>query len=262
METVIDEYRTRKESLLNFLLCGIGTILWLLIFLGISKIEGREAAGFGALVFYAILFGLFYLFSALAFRANAMGNMILVSQNQFPHLQEMVTDGSRKLGLTKIPEAFVYNSNGLFNAFARQVFGRRYLMLTSDLLEATNDRQVRFVIGHELGHHAAGHLNFFLFVLRLPARIVPFLHSAYSRQCEYTCDRLGYFVSRDAGDSCSAIQMLGCGCGRLNEHMSVDAFVQQEQQVPPVWGFLTELVRSHPRLTRRVIAIRAMRLRN
>jgi Zn-dependent protease with chaperone function len=37
--------------------------------------------------------------------------------------------------------------------------GSRYVFLTSALVEATNDAQVRFVVGHEIGHHAAGHLN-------------------------------------------------------------------------------------------------------
>jgi Zn-dependent protease with chaperone function len=71
----------------------------------------------------------------------------------------MVVSASRDIGPAKPPVTFLYNSNGLINAFARRVLGSRYVFLTSALVEATNDAQVRFVVGHEIGHHAAGHLN-------------------------------------------------------------------------------------------------------
>src|SRR6185312_10536051 len=105
-------------------------------------------------------------------------------------------------------------------AFARRLLGGRYLFLTPALVEADDDEQVRFVIGHELGHHAAGHLNPWLHFIRLPAYLVPFLQPAYSRAREYTCDSIGAHVSTDIVASRSSLQMLGCGCGRLNGVMS------------------------------------------
>ncbi len=50
--------------------------------------------------------------------------------------------------------------------------------------------------------------------------------------------------------------MLGCGCRRLNNGMNCEEFMAQEAMVPPIAGFITEIMRSHPRLTRRVIAIK------
>jgi Zn-dependent protease with chaperone function len=84
---------------------------------------------------------------------------------------------------------------------------------------------------------------------------VPFLMPAYSRSREYTCDSIGAHLSKDPVASRSALQMLGCGCRRLNQTMSCEAFVAQEAMVPPVAGFVAEIFRSHPRLTRRVAAI-------
>ena len=156
--------------------------------------------------------------------------------------------------------AFLYNSHGVFNAFARTVIGRKYVLLTSSLLDATTDEQVNFVIGHELGHHAAGHLNFVGSLLRFPARIIPFLHSAYSRQREYTCDQIGYAISKDLDSSRSAIQMLGCGCQKLNKSMDIEAFEHQEDLVPATSGFVSEIFRSHPRLTRRLIRLKDVKL--
>jgi len=196
---------------------------------------------------------------AFLFRAKAMGNMILLTKEQFPHIYQMVSEGAEKLRIPE-PEAFIYNSNGVLNAFARQVFGRRYLLLTSAIIDATTDEQVRFIVGHELGHHAAGHLNFMGYFLRFPARIIPFLHKAYSRQCEYTSDKLGLAISKDVENSSKAITMLGCGCHKLNGQLNLFAFEKQEGYVPGFSGYIAEILSSHPRLTRRVISLKNTRI--
>jgi Zn-dependent protease with chaperone function len=260
MSDIIKAYRTSKESMYNFILCSIGTMIWTSLGYFLITAEEKVLISLIPLTFYVVAFIFFFGIAALLFRANAMGNMILISEDQFPYLNQMVIEGSKKLGLELPIEAFLYNSNGLFNAFARQTIGRKYLLLTSSLVEASTDEQVKFVIGHELGHHAAGHLNFIGFWLRFPARIVPFLHKAYSRQCEFTCDKIGYYLSRDVNLSCSAIQMLGCGCQKLNSKMNLLAFEKQEYLVPSTSGFIAEIFRSHPRLTKRVIALRKVRL--
>ena len=260
MNEIIKAYRTSKETVYNNILCCIGLIIWASLAYFFITADEKLLVSLLPLMFYVIAFLLFFAISALLFRANAMGNMILISQDQFPELNLMVIEGSKKLGLKSSPEAFLFNSNGLFNAFARQVIGRKYLLLTSSLVDATTDEQVKFVIGHELGHHAAGHLSFVGFWLRFPARVIPFLHKAYTRQCEFTCDKIGFYLSRDVNHSCSAIQMLGCGCQKLNSKMNISAFEMQENQVPATSGFIAELFRSHPRLTRRVIALKNVML--
>jgi Zn-dependent protease with chaperone function len=262
MNEVIKVYRTNEESLYNSILCSIGALIWAYLGYFFINTENKVLISFLPLVFYVVAFILFFGIASLLFRANAMGNMILISEDQFPELNKIVIEGSKKLGLQSPPEAFLYNSNGLFNAFARQAFGRSYLLLTSSLVDASSDEQVKFVIGHELGHHASGHLNFIGFWLRFPARIIPFLHKAYLRQCEFTCDKIGYYLSRDLNHSCSAIQMLGCGCQKLNSKMNLIAFEKQENFVPLASGFVAEIFRSHPRLTRRVLALKNVQLFN
>ena len=258
MNDIIKIYRTSKETTYNFALCTSGALIYLgLIY---AFMTARDKAGLFVLLFYALAIGVFFLVAALLFRANAMGNMVLITEEQFPHLHRLIVEGAERLGMKSAPDAFLYNSNGLLNAFARQTLGDDYLLLTSALVDATTDEQVKFVIGHELGHHAAGHLSFWGYWLRFPARVIPFLHKAYLRQCEYTCDRIGFYLSRNADHCCSAIQMLGCGCQKLNGGMNLQAFEKQETRVPPLTGFVAEILRSHPRLTRRVIELKKTRL--
>lgn len=259
MHDVLNYYRKSKETTYNAILCVIGGLIWLGFLVFIFTASKSTIMGLLPLTFYAVIFILFFVISALLFRANAMGNMILVSEEQFPHINQMVIDGAKQLGINP-PETFIYNSNGLLNAFARQVFGRDYLLLTSSIVDVTTEAQIKFIVGHELGHHAAGHLNFGGYLLRLPARIIPFLYKAYSRQCEYTCDRLGFYVAKDVENSCRAISMLGCGCQKLNSSLNLFAFEKQENLVPPTSGYFAEILRSHPRLTKRVISLRNTKL--
>jgi len=260
MSNLAASLRTGKEKTYGVMAIAFGVVLWVLFGLGLL---GALASGNSDVVavlwvylFYGLLIWLVYFLAGVFYRATAFGNMILLGPQQFPQLHEMVVSGAQALGMQTPPTAFLYNSNGLFNAFARRILGGRYVFLTSALVEANDDEQVRFVIGHELGHHAAGHLNPWLNFLKMPAYVVPFLMPAYSRSREYTCDSIGAHVSKNPAASRSALQMLGCGCRRLNETMNCEAFVAQEAMVPPFAGFIAEIFRSHPRLTRRVAAIR------
>jgi Zn-dependent protease with chaperone function len=259
MSKTIKSLRHRREKFYLALMIPFGAVLWVLLgrLLLNAFSSPKTLAALAPVLFYVFLFVIYYILAPWVYRAHAYGNMLLIGPEQFPELHEMVVSASRDIGLPKPPTTFLYNSNGLLNAFARRVWGGRYVYLTSALVDATVDAQVRFVIGHEIGHHAAGHLNPWINTLKLPASMVPFLSSAYSRSREYTCDNIGAYLSQDTAASCSALQMLGCGCRRLNQTMSCDAFIAQEAKVPAIFGFINEIFRSHPRLTRRVRALAA-----
>ena len=251
--------RSPEERTLHYVAILVGAILWIAILIalwsGWNSPNAQVAALFKIYTMYFIAFGVFLLASSAAYRATAFGNMILLGPEQLPRLNTMVVEASGELGIDP-PRAFIHNANGLINAFARRLMGGQYVFLTSALVDVDSDEQVKFVIGHELGHHAAGHLNPWLNLVKAPAHIVPFLMPAYSRARELSCDRIGVRLTGDPETARSSLQMLGCGCRRLNPEMNLEAFAAQEAMVPPIMGFLTEIIRTHPRLTRRVLAIR------
>jgi Zn-dependent protease with chaperone function len=181
------------------------------------------------------------------------GHFVMVGPDQFPHIHAMVQEDGKKLGLDEVPTTFVYNSSGVMNAFALRLIGKkRYIWLTSALIDADSEEQLRFVIGHELGHHIAGHLDQGPYLLRWPALVVPFLGAAYFRSRELTCDRIGAFIVRDLTVSRTALQMLACGSAKLNSQMNGAAFAAQDKLVPPIAGFLLKIFSAYPRLTQRV----------
>ncbi len=247
--------RHPRERLYGTVLSVLGAVFWIafLGFMGFLLLHNPAAFAL-YLVDIAVL-ALLLLVSALVFRAYIYGHYVLVGPAQFAHLHQAVAEGAARLGLAVPPVTFVYNSNGVLNAYARRLLGRRFMFLTSALIEVETEAQVRFVIGHELGHHAAGHLSPLNTLLHLPGHVVPFLGRAYSRARELTCDRIGAYLSEDLQACRSALAMLACGCQRLNASLSCDAFEAQEALVPGFMGWLTLVFSRYPRTTQRVAAI-------
>lgn len=180
------------------------------------------------------------------------GNGIRVSARQFPRLHEFVAQHSRSFGMPA-PDVFVLQSGGVLNAFATRFLGRNFVVFFSDVLAAAEGRgeaAVSFVAGHELGHLRRGHLKYRW--LLAPARFVPFLGSAYSRACEYTCDRFGASVSpQGAVDG-----LLVLAAGRdLYQQVEPRLFASQAVTEAGFWTSVNELFASHPHLTHRVRAL-------
>lgn len=256
MEFKFSKVRHPKEKFYGSLMMVIGALVWLIAAAAIVFTALNNPAVLAIVVLYiGIIWFASYVARALL-RAHMIGHYVMVSEQQFPQLHKMVEEGARLLGMKEAPQAFVYNSSGVMNAMALTLVGRtRYIWLTSQLIDADSDEQVKFVIGHELGHHAAGHLNTVPGLLHLPAYIVPFLGQAYSRARELTCDRVGLVVSRNLQASRTALQMLACGSARLNAQLNPAAFEAQERMVPSIAGFILHIFSMYPRLTRRVEAL-------
>jgi Zn-dependent protease with chaperone function len=248
----INAIRHSKERIYGPATLCAGAALWalaaLLIVLGKQPLVMLMVMGLYTLLIWGVLTA-----TRALVRAYMFGHHVLVGPDQFPHIHAMVEEGANKLGLEAAPQTFVYNSHGVMNAFALRLLGKtRYIWLTSALIDADNEEQLRFVIGHELGHHIAGHLDEMINLLRLPALMVPFLGAAYSRSRELTCDRIGAYITRDLNVARSALQMLACGSAKLNSQMNGAAFALQDKMVPPLAGLVLKAFSSYPRLTRRV----------
>ena len=256
MEDVVNYMRHAKERLYGRLMTIFGIVIWGLLAasLVLAAVSGKTSIVivFGVYVIYGLLIWLAIIIGKFLTRAYIYGHYVLVGPEQFPHLFKMVAEGAETVKLPQAPKAFVYNSGGIINAFALRLIGGRYVWLTSALIDADTDAQVRFVIGHELGHHAAGHLDWRLNLLKLPGWIVPFLGAAYSRSRELTCDRVGAYLAQDLDAARSALQVLACGSTRLNSAMNPQAFEAQEAMVPPIAGFIVHIFSFYPRLSRRV----------
>ncbi|HZJ54571.1 MAG TPA: M48 family metallopeptidase [Myxococcaceae bacterium] len=204
--------------------------------------------GFGLL--YAVLTLGFVAMAHAVFLASVRGNGVRVGPGQLPDLHRRLVAASHRLGVERVPELYLLQSGGLLNAFATKLLSRRFVILYSSLGDACSDpRQLDFVLGHELGHLAAGHLAWNGFLL--PFRLVPWLGAAYSRAREYTGDRCGLAVVEELEPAMRGLVVLAAG-GKYAGEVNLHAFAEQRAESGRFWMATTELMSSHPFLCKRV----------
>lgn len=117
----------------------------------------------------------------------------------------MWVEMAQKLGMKKIPELYIQNGNGTLNAFATCLPGyRSFGVIYSDILERAlaneDEKSLRFILGHELGHIRLSHVAWWYHVLSIVGNL-PFINYLVglplSCSREYGCDKLGYALSED-----------------------------------------------------------------
>lgn len=205
---------------------------------------------------YGLLGALFVLCAHALFLAHVRANGVRVDERQLPELHARAKAAAARLGLPSLPDLYVLQGGGALNAFATKLFSRQYVILLSDLGDQCQDpRQLDFVLAHELGHLAAGHLAWNAFLL--PYRLVPWLGAAYSRACEYTCDRCGLAGAGDLEQAQRGVVVLAAG-GKVAAQVDLAAFAAQREQTGGFWSTVLELTSSHPFLCKRVAALSAL----
>jgi Zn-dependent protease with chaperone function len=236
---------------------GISVIfsLAVYVFLAVTVLSSGEAAG--VVTFYGVFFVIGYLIVHGLFIGHVRGNGIRVSERQFPELKALADTHARRLGMDETPAIFVLQSGGVLNAFATRFLGRNFVVLFSDVLALATvkgEKAVSFVLGHELGHIQRNHMT--KRALLFPAMAVPFLGGAYSRGCEYTCDRYGNALEPEAG--VDGLLVLAAGRDLYTQVDSKEFAAQRETEAGFFVNF-AEVLATHPHLSRRVAALNLVR---
>lgn len=189
--------------------------------------------------------------------AGLRARSVRMSPTQFPEGYRMVAEAAAAQGLRRIPDAYVVSGGGTINAFASGHGFRRFVAVYSDLFEvggAVRDPEaLRFVIGHEVGHIAAGHTSYFRLLFTNLMMRVPLLGPAYSRAQEYTADNFGYALTPDG--AAGAMAVLGAG-KYLNAHVNVHEFADRAATEKGLWLHVVNWQSTHPVLTWRAHALR------
>lgn len=216
---------------------------------------GNPEAGAGAAgVFFYVVMGAFAVFMMHGlFIGRLRGNGVRVGPRQFPTLHRLVNEHAARLGMKSVPDVFVMQSGGMLNAFATRFLGRDFVVIYSDVLALAEERgepAVGFIVAHELAHVARGHLRHRW--LTMPGRLVPYLGAAYSRACEYTCDRFGAHCQPDGG--VEGLLVLAAG-RELYRKVDAREYARQVETEAGFWVRRAELMSTHPHLPKRVAAL-------
>jgi Zn-dependent protease with chaperone function len=191
-----------------------------------------------------ILRKLFGLFNERAFRLTYLAGAVRVSERQFPHIYELVRDGAYILDLPEVPEVFVLQ-NPLVNAMA---LGRDkpFIVITTGMVNLYDPEELRWVVGHELGHILSGHAVYrtmLVILLGLAARAawtpiglglqaIIWGLEEWFRKSELSCDRAGLLAGQDLDAARRGLMKLAGGA-YLSE-LNPDAFREQAHEYDAV----------------------------
>ncbi|WP_346243296.1 M48 family metallopeptidase [Shouchella clausii] len=200
------------------------------------------------------VFAILYVTQLLAI-GSIRGNGVRIHEHQFGDVYERVVAISKKMGIEKVPDVFVVEAEGLMNAFATRFWGKHMILLTSDVFDLAREAgeaELDFIIAHELTHIKRNHV--WKNVLIAPAKLIPFLAQAYSRSCEYTCDRAAAYFTGNVVAAKRALAIFSIG-KRLAPELNEEAFRQQIETDSNGAVWLSEVLSTHPILPKRIQSI-------
>ncbi len=167
-----------------------------------------------------------------------LASAVRVGPAQFRDLHDVVRDAAATLDLPEPPELYVVQDPRV-QAYTLGV-DRPWIVVTTGMLDLMDAEELRFVVGHEVGHVLSGHAVYrtMLFHLLRLTRGLAWMPLGYwgvraiiaaleewSRKSELSCDRAGLLVVQDV-DAALRAQMKSAGGSRLHE-MDTTAFLEQ-----------------------------------
>lgn len=168
-------------------------------------------------------------------RRRLLGTSVRLSRFMAPEVHKMADECIEKLEM-KIPhELYVYSSPQYNAACFKPEGGKLFVMFSSSLLENFEGSELKFVIGHEFGHHVYNHHEIPIgFLLRGNQRPDPRLALdlfAWSRNAEVSADRAGAFCAEDMNGIARSLFKLASGLGDKVIRFDLDEFLKQVDEM-------------------------------
>ena len=164
-------------------------------------------------------------------RRHLLATSVRMSETMAPDLHAMARECSERLELGIDLELYVFASP-VYNAMCfKPEDGRLFVMFASSLLEAFDPAETKFVMGHELGHHAYRHHDIPIgYILRGQERPDPRLALdlfTWSRYAEISADRAGAHCAEDLNAVARALFKLASGLTGRSIQFNLDDFLSQ-----------------------------------
>ena len=214
----------------------------------ISSRAWEHPADRGALVALRRLKGFDKLLKAMsglinerAVRLLYLGSAVRVDERQFASLHRSLAEVAAVLDAPELPELYVQAAPG----FQAMTIGldRPIIVLDSGLVDLLDEDELRFVVGHELGHALSGHALYRTLLMRLlnltgvlasipigglGFRVITAALMEWVRKSELSADRAGLLATQDPAVAFRAHMRLASG-GHLDD-LDQTSFLAQGQE--------------------------------
>jgi Zn-dependent protease with chaperone function/uncharacterized tellurite resistance protein B-like protein len=165
-------------------------------------------------------------------RKELLTKALKLTRGMMPGLYEVTDRCAETLELKGEIELYV-NQDSRFNAACYPpVKDKVLLVVTSSLIEKFSDRELSFVLGHELGHYLFEHTRFPVdYILHNNGGSLSPLHAmklyAWIRNAEITADRVGMLCCRDFDVAANTFFKLSSGITSSAHQFSVKDYLAQ-----------------------------------
>jgi Zn-dependent protease with chaperone function len=232
---------SREERKKRFGVALINGLLWMLLAL----------FAFATMGVIVLAYGVTWLINQLLAEYNVRKLQALgteATEAQFPEIMGALGDACGVLGIEELPKVIVVN-HAQVNAFAIKFARKKVIVLLSETLEGVLDHadQLRFFLGHELGHVVLDHGKRGWFELYKPA--------AYKAAREMTCDNCGCAAAGNRQAAKDALKRLAVG-NELYPRLS-EAFLAEEARYiySGITGWLIKQYLTYPPLGKRLMNV-------
>ncbi|MDQ3032825.1 MAG: M48 family metallopeptidase [Myxococcota bacterium] len=198
-------------------------------------------------------------------RGQLLGQAVKVGPKQFPRLHAIASHCAKVLSVP-VPQMYVVN-HPMVNAFTFGTEEESFIVLHSALVDALDENELKFVIGHETGHIQNKHVVYGTALTILTSGILgmvlgPLVEPAlvalraWYRRAEITCDRAGLLCSGELDAGVGSFMKLAIGSRSLYQEMDVDEYIAQIEEGQTSVGRFSEFFATHPFLPKRIQALR------
>ncbi len=190
------------------------------------------------------------------------GEGLRLTADRSPDVMQVVVEATGLLGLGRVElEVFVSGVLDSKASVARVGEGRYAMVLHPDLLELCSLDELRFVVGHELGHVAYGHFDLKkMDVDGIPSRVSIKLFE-HARLSEVSADRAGLLCCGSFEAAYSALRVVVAGTRSPLIRPDFPAEYAQIEKLRTLLQerqHLLEVKRSHPYSVLRIGALKAL----
>lgn len=164
-------------------------------------------------------------------RRNLLATSVRLTKGMAPEISKMAEECIEKLGVEIPLELYVYSSPQFNAACFKPENDRLNVMFSSSLLEGFNSQELKFVMGHELGHHVYDHhavpIGYLLRGKEKPDPKLALELFTWSRYAEISADRAGAHCAQDMNAVAHSLFKLSSGLTTKIIQFSLDDFVAQ-----------------------------------
>lgn len=171
----------------------------------------------------------------LGVRRHLLSTSVRLSQYMAKDLHATASECQEKLQLDIPLELYVFPSPSFNAACVQPEDGRLFIMFSSSILEAFTAPEIKFVMGHELGHHLFQHHDIPIgHILRGSHRPNPKLAltlTRWSRYAEISADRAGAWCADNLTAVAHALFKLASGLSGSYADFTVQEFLSQVDEM-------------------------------